>query len=415
VVRPPTCPNHPLKRVKGRCLLATLSAFTLSAWIAAGRDPPPSLTSEAALDRKAASAARFDANFPYALLVRYHRGERLEGIAALRQWSGHDLKRLFEAVEDLVLKAEGCATCPNRLGDLAPRSSVPPGALELPLAAVVRAAVMLHAEADRAPRAAAGSVGVEQRRACPGRLASWAGRYAALLARSPASRDFARRFFVDMALSCQWDACFDEAESWARQGLELFPDDAQFLFDLGSALEERATLGASLSGGGGHPGSAADLRDELKKAQRAFTQAISHDPSLVFARVRLGRVLWRLCRTSLAQATLEQAIASAQDPRHAYLAHLFLGQVYEDAHRLQRAEAEYRRALEVDPHAQSAAVALSHALLLARDAEGSRRVLAGGLASAHRRPTPDPYLGYLAANAVDRERLFDALLREAQE
>ncbi|HEV7499999.1 MAG TPA: tetratricopeptide repeat protein [Vicinamibacteria bacterium] len=358
--------------------------------------------------------ARFASNSPYALLVRYHRGERLEATSALLQWSDHDLEAMFAMVEALVLKAEDCVTCPNLLGDLAPRDRVPNEALELPLAAAVRAAIMLHAEADGAQRAGAGPVGVEQQRACPGRLANWAGRYAVLLARSPATRDFSRRFFVAMTQGCQWDACFDEAESWARRGLKQFPDDAQLLLDLGSVIEEKATVGASLAGAA-HEGDAAGLQDEFRKAQRELTQAVSRDPNLVLAKVRLGRVLWRLGQTALAQKTLQEAITSARSPRPAYLAHLFLGQVYEDAHRLDQAAAEYRRALEIDPRAQAAAVALSHALLLAGDVEGSRRVLAGGLASAPRRSTPDVYWDYLVANAVDHAELFEALLREAQE
>lgn len=366
------------------------------------------------LQRGQSSDLGFAPNFPYALLARYHRGERREAIRALVQWSDDDLEKMFAVVEGLVLKAEGCATCPNLLGDLVPRYSLPPDALELPLAAAVRAAIMLHAEADRSQHAGVGSVGVEQQRACPGRLANWAGRYAVLLARNNATRDFSRRFFVAMTHGCQWDACFDEAESWARRGLKQFPGDAQLSLDLGSVLEERATLRASLAGAA-HAGDAAGLQDEFREAQRELTQAVSRDPNLVLAKVRLGRVLWRLGQPALAQKTLQEAITSARVPRQAYLAHLFLGQVYEDAHRLDQAEAEYRRALEIDPRAQAAAVALSHALRLAGDVEGSRRVLAGGLASAQRRPTPDVYWDYLVANAVDHAELFDALLREAQE
>src|SRR5436189_121049 len=69
-------------------------------------------------------------------------------------------------------------------------------------------------------------------------------RYASVLAWHEETRSFARRFFLALANSCQWDACFLEAQRWAREGLKLFPRDAELLLSAGSTIEESATTWA---------------------------------------------------------------------------------------------------------------------------------------------------------------------------
>ena len=113
------------------------------------------------------------------------------------------------------------------------------------------------------------------------------------------------------------------------------------------------------------------------------------------------------------RARLREAVARASEPRHAYLAHLFLGQVYEDSNDLDHAQAEYRAATELDPEAQSVAVALSRALQLVGEGEESLRVLEHGLEAARRRSKRDPYWDYLVANALGLEDLIETLGQEA--
>lgn len=336
-----------------------------------------------------------------ALLRRYHRGERYGAMRALAQWSNGDLEKQFDALQTLVLAAEHCETLPAER-----RAFECPNQLGLPLPTALRVAVMLHAETDFAKKPS--REGVEQPRSCPGTLSDFAGRYAALLARNPATRDFARRFFLMMALRTQWDACFNDAERWGRRGLDLFPGDAELFLSVGSVLEERATLALSLGTGAAGPAPGHDLGE----AQRNFAAAVSSDPGLVLARVRLGRVLWRRGRLALAQDALKEAVTRASDPRQAYLAHLFLGQAYEDSNDLGHARTEYRAATELDPQAQSAALALSRALQLLGEGEESLRVLQHGLEGAGRRSKRDPYWDYLAANALGFRDLVEMLGQE---
>jgi tetratricopeptide (TPR) repeat protein len=135
----------------------------------------------------------------------------------------------------------------------------------------------------------------------------------------------------------------------------------------------------------------------------------------VIARVRLGRALWRLGEADLARSALTEALQRARDPMLLYLAHLFLGQVHEDADRLGDAVAEYRAALESDPQAQSAAVALAHGLRLSGDQESSRQVLEHALSRAGRRSGRDIYWDYIVGNAVQVDEVFAQLRRETLE
>jgi tetratricopeptide (TPR) repeat protein len=325
------------------------------------------------------------------LLLRYAHGDRLGAIAALGEWSQGALQKQVAIVQDARLKAERCSDCPN------PLAGVP-----------LRAAVMLHADRDKAEKPEPG--GREETPRCPGPHARIAGRYAAILARDPETQDFARRFFLTTALLWQHRACFEDAALEARAGLELFPREAQLLLTSGSVLEERAILTASSLGNGGP---SASSQDWFKEARRDFTLAIALDPDLVLARVRLGRVLWRLKQPEVAREVLEAALARAHEPDHRYLAHLFLGRIHEDAGRLDQALVEYRAAAHVYPEGQSAAVALSHALQLAGEADEARRTMARGLTDGKK--ARDAYSDYLAYNTEGVDEMEFDLHRESLE
>jgi tetratricopeptide (TPR) repeat protein len=340
----------------------------------------------------------------FELVRRYARGERAAAIAGLGAWSERDLARQLAGVEQAARAAERCPACPNILEDL-------------PL----EAAVMLLWDRDRAEQPS--PEGVEQLRRCPGPLANLAGRLARLLSRRPATADFARRFYRMVVVSCQWDACFDAAERWAGAGIELFPRDAELLLARGSVREESATLGslpprvteASSATGSVDSLTASTRKEGLKKALRDLEDALAIDAGLVLARVRLGRVLWRLGEPEPARQQLEAALKSARHVDHVYLTHLFLGRIHQDAARLEDAISEYRLAAALHPSALSAGIALSNVLRLAGDAEGSRLTLRQGLRNAGRRLERDPHWDYLVVNAADLADLLEALHRESLE
>jgi tetratricopeptide (TPR) repeat protein len=282
---------------------------------------------------------------------------------------------------------------------------------------------MLHADRDKVEKPV--PLGREETPRCPGPQSKIAGRYAALMARDDATRDFARRFFLTTALLWQHAACLDDAVAEARAGIELFPRDAELYLTAGCALEERAVL-TTRSVPRDVPAvqkewltpfvprdPPAEQKAWLEEARDDFAEAVAHDPELVLARVRLGRVLWRLGQPEAASEALAAALSRAHDARDLYLAHLFLGRVHEDGRRLDLALAEYRRALDVDPETQSAAVAVAHALQLLGEAEESRRALTRGLTDG--RWKADAYSDYLADNTLGADRMEAALHRESLE
>jgi Flp pilus assembly protein TadD len=328
----------------------------------------------------------------------YARGERVAAIAALGAWSERELERQVAQVEQASLAAARCPGCVHPLDGL-------------PL----KAAVMLHWDRDReqSPQPAS----VEQERRCPGAVAKLAGRLARALARRSPSDPFPKRFVRAVVLTSQWDACFDHAERWADEALALYPREAVLLLDRGSVHEERAVLTRRPDRpvlAGSEASFVAVLRAEgFAHARRDFEQALGVDPGLPLARLRLGRVLWRLGELEPARRELEAALPATAQADLKGLAHLFLGRVHLDAGRLAEATEDYRKAVELLPDALSPAVALSHALGLAGDGESARLALRGGLELAGRRPQRDPYLDYLVSNAAGLEPLWDDLRRES--
>ncbi len=361
------------------------------------------LAAAAGLLAIAAPAAADTVNPDYRELVeRYARGERARALAGVARFSGAELTRIAQAVQAATVAAQR------------DEASGPP----LPL----RAAVMLHLDLDEAERPQ--SSGTEQPRRCPGRQAEIAARYAVLLAASDDSGAFARRFFLALAHRCQWDACLPEAQRWAREGLKLFPRDAEMLLAAGSALEESTTIwngsptverpGMSAREREGARAAAVERAGRYRQAQSLFEQAIAADDGLTLAKLHLGRVQWRLGELEAAQKTLEQLIDRATDPEAAHLARLFLGRVHEDAGRLAPAVEQYRLALSLSPGAQAAGVALSYALRLTGEAAESREVLRRALAYAGRRAHREAYWDYLVDAAVDVEEQLAALREESR-
>lgn len=359
--------------------------------------------------RPPASAAAERRQDIESLLFRYARGERAAAVAELGRFAQGELERHLGQVRSLLAAAERCPSSECAAAEELRR---------LPL----RAAVMLHwdrYEADRPP-----PIGVEQPRACLTPLGVLAGQYAALLTRIPEHRDFARRFFLAMVLFSQWDYCLDDARSWGETGLSWFPRDPALLLALGCVYEEAATLGGRLASTGfasssraPFPSTRADPDAErlrsFREARRLFEEAVNGDPAAALPRIHLGRVLWRLSEEEPATSALQSALERARGPEERFLAHLFLGRLHEDAERLEQAAAQYRKALLIDPTAQTAAVALSHALRLGGDQAAARDVLVQGLAPAGGRQRRDAYWDYLVASGWDKERLVADLQRDS--
>jgi tetratricopeptide (TPR) repeat protein len=227
-----------------------------------------------------------------------------------------------------------------------------------------------------------------------------------------------------MTRRAHWSHCIPQAEQWARTGLKRFPKDGPLLMTLGIVLETTAFLTlvpaprSALLG----PQAVRQFESQTAKvdalwerARRTFEQATAADPSLHEARVRLGRVLWRLERPDLARVCFEEAIAKSDDKVVLYLAHLFLGRIHEDQNRLAEAEKEYQAALAMRPSSEAATVAISHVRLLMGDTAAAREFMESSLEQVRVRIEGDPFKNYPMIHTregqTDLDELRKALVR----
>ena len=307
---------------------------------------------------------------------RYAAGDRQGAVANLADWPEGRLRDEFTALRALV---QASLACPGGCGAANVWQRIP-----------IEAALMLHSDAAQEVRG-------------EGRLPrlheSAAVEIARLMKQDPSRRTFARRWYEAMAGLAQGENRWGEALEWAERGLEDFPDSAGMHLVLGS-IEE--TLGARLG-----------FRAHLERAERALRSAVAADPSLGEARLRLGRVCWRLGETTEARSFLQDVLDRKPERETALLAHLFLGRLDEDAGRLDEATQAYEAALALDPSAQAARIALSHVRLRRGDTASARAEAETALGFSGYRLRQDPFWLYPWGPSVGVEERLEALRREA--
>jgi tetratricopeptide (TPR) repeat protein len=341
-------------------------------------------------------------------LRRYESGDREGAIAEMGAWSERRLRDEMTTLRALCEKARACRRCPA-----ADRWEKTP----------VRAALMLHSDgAQRARRDGQSPVLQE----------SAAAEVARLMKDDPLHHGFARRWYEAMASLAEAETRWAEALAWAERGLQDFPDSVEMRLVQASIEETQGVLELTQ----GASGAALERRDEslvdpntrrsraeflhrrdvrgrFERAHGALLAAIAVDASLHEPRLRLGRVAWRLGEAAEARSVLKDVLAREPDARTAFLAHLFLGRLDEDAGRLDQAMGSYEAALALDPRSQSARVALSHLRLRRGDASGARAEIQKTVGSAGRRPQPDAFWLYPWGPSVGVEDRLEALRREA--
>jgi len=149
----------------------------------------------------------------------------------------------------------------------------------------------------------------------------------------------------------------------------------------------------------------------LRRAELNYRSALSADPSLAEAHLRLGRVLARLDRPEDASVELQWALEHATDPGLLYLARLFLGDVHESSGAQTLAVEDYRAALEWQPDGHTAHVALAAALRAGGDREGALAVMRQ-LFARRALHTSDPWWAYHLHQSADWRLLLEHWRRE---
>jgi len=369
-----------------------------------------------ALPAPALEAQRRGPSERYLRLVDSYAADPQGAITALSGWGIGELKDEIGAIVALARNAEAC-------GRRGPRAELLAGSAcaavwnsfqSLPL----RAALLLHAQRDvsERPFEMQGEVVAQH---CGLRIHDGAARSLAglLLQQQPHAEEFARRFYLAMALRSHRDLCFEDGRYWAGAGVSRFPRDAALWLALGTAEEiaELRSTPAPLSPltRDAQPGavSLGAHRDLLERARRALEQALLAEPGLDEARLRLGNVLWRLGRNGAAEA-FQEVLRVSRDPWTRHLGHLFLGRCRERAGRLREAASEYRSALAEAPESETAGVALAYVLELQGERVAAQAVVVRALGDGRR--SSDAYRKYLVGQYPSAEALWNQLRNEVQ-
>jgi tetratricopeptide (TPR) repeat protein len=356
-----------------------------------------------------AAAQRSDGLSPAyeSAIRRYHSGDRAGAIADMNVWPERRLRDEMTAFKALGRRAQACQGCP----DADAWEQMP-----------VRAALMLHSDCAQRARRDGQSPRLQD---------SAAVEVASLMKDDPSHRAFVRRWYEAMASLAQSENRWDEALAWAQQGLREFPDSVEMLLVQASIEEMQGAIEKTR----GAPGAVRERNDSLldpdakrsraerlhrrkvrehfENAQRALGEALAADASLPTLRLRLGRVAWRLGETAEARSAFLDVLARKPDAATAFLAHLFLGRLDEDAGRLDDAAASYEAALTLDPRSQSARLALSHVRLQRGDATGARAEVEKAVGEGGRRPQPDAFWLYPWGPSVGVRGRLEALRQEA--
>lgn len=241
----------------------------------------------------------------------------------------------------------------DALAELAKKADSLPGSLP-------RAAVMLHTEAAMALRAG-GQAGQ-----APMHLELARG------IAEKAERDdaFRRDWLLAVGFELQARGELSQALPFFVECQGAFPGAAEACLAAGTVYE----FSAFPDGLGGSRVARAPA-DLVHEAETEYRQALAIDPSLLEARLRLGRVLQRSGRPEEALGEL-QTVASASDGgATAALAHLFLGELLEHVGRMDEAAQQYRAALDLDPTLQPAGLALGGVLARRGDRTGAVEIL----------------------------------------
>jgi len=146
---------------------------------------------------------------------------------------------------------------------------------------------------------------------------------------------------------------------------------------------------------------AREERRLVEIAAQAYEALLVDHPGVLEAHLRLARLELRLGRAERAEARLVRVAGLEPDARQAYLAALFLADVYERQGRLAEAIAAYGVAQEHWPTAQTPGIGLARLRALAGAHEEARAALnvlrLERPADAPQRS--DPWMGYMGAQA----------------
>jgi hypothetical protein len=222
----------------------------------------------------------------------------------------------------------------------------------------------------------------------------------------PGADDTVRRWYL-AGCAYMLRTRFIEVDQFSR-AVELFPNDPDILFFVASIHEYFAgvrtqSVMRSMKGPRDVKFDVQEEGAELRLAEQLYRRALERNPTLVEARIRLGRVLGLRGRHDEAIAQLRHG-QTAEEPVLQFYAHLFLGVEFEALGNGAAARQSYQRASELAPTAQSPLFGLSRLAEQAGDKVAAREFVARVLALPRDEPDrADPWWVYeiVQARGVD--------------
>jgi tetratricopeptide (TPR) repeat protein len=150
------------------------------------------------------------------------------------------------------------------------------------------------------------------------------------------------------------------ARSILLRASRTVPPSAELLTTLGTAHEIDAGVlnpddWDSLSG---KTHTRSERARRLLLAEESYKAALESDPTYPLALIRLGRVQFLQNNVRAAHESLERGAALAREPRHQFLAAMFMGALQESRNDLAGASHSYERALRLVPQSQHAVAAV---------------------------------------------------------
>jgi len=143
---------------------------------------------------------------------------------------------------------------------------------------------------------------------------------------------------------------------------------------------------------------------EWRRAEALLQKAVAVDPTLVAARLRLGRVVMRQQRWDEGLRLVQQALSETQDPTLSYYASLFAGDAELALGSADDAKRSYERALSLFPDSQSARLGLAAAISAAGEREDAITAILPTLTKApEKRADDDPWWIYHDSNLDEAE------------
>lgn len=234
----------------------------------------------------------------------------------------------------------------------------------------------------------------------------------------------ASRWLLAIALFEASSGAVDDASAFLDQALERFPEDPQLLLVRGQIEEylgtqpfrgwapRRASLPGSRGGAEEAMRESSEMRAHLSEAEAHYRRALAVDPTLLDARLHLGRIQHVQGQLAEARESLE-AVAGATPPEagSVYLANLLLGGLEESTGELESAADRYRAAVDADPLSEVAVLALAHVTHRLGHRRESAEVVQALLSKRGSRPHTDGWWAFRMGPLADGDRV-EPILRE---